>query len=56
VAVHQKHWTEKAQVLASYTVVLIVLGRSRTEGLDHLLIVLSSQDLFDAAIEAILRV
>jgi len=56
VAVHQKHWTEKAQVLASYTVVLIVLGRSKTEGLDHLLIMLSSQDLFDASIEAILRV
>ena len=35
---------------------LIVLGRSRTEGLDHLLIVLSSQDLFDAGVEAILRV
>ena len=31
-------------------------GRPRTEGLDHLLIVLSSQDLFDAGVEAILRV
>jgi hypothetical protein len=46
----------ESQVLASYTVILIVLGRSRREGLDHLLIVLSSQELFDAGVEAILKV